>query len=263
MNRITFYLLFFAIPTFGQTPQLVVDLYPGFLSGVFSSGRSALAGNYLYFTAFTSGGNEELWKTDGTAAGTVLVKDINPGSGTSFPKIKTVFKDQVYFTAQEPVTDLELWRTDDVEGAILAAGDPCPNNCSGAFYGTEERLFAEHNGKLYFRLSSAAGGYETWVSDGTVPGTAMFKNIKPGSGDSNPYGFLSFKGNLYFAADTTSEVGTELWVSDGTAAGTRMLKNINTDSYGSSEMGSPVAGDSLFYFWAKKSFSDGPEFLRS
>ena len=33
----------------------------------------------LFFTSFESGSGRELWKSDGTAAGTVLVKDVNPG----------------------------------------------------------------------------------------------------------------------------------------------------------------------------------------
>jgi len=38
----------------------------------------------LYFTAYQLETGVELWKSDGTAGGTVLVKDICPGPGRSF-----------------------------------------------------------------------------------------------------------------------------------------------------------------------------------
>ena len=41
-------------------------------------------GSTAYFTADDGVHGEELWKSDGTAAGTVLVKDINPGSAGSY-----------------------------------------------------------------------------------------------------------------------------------------------------------------------------------
>ncbi|GBF00439.1 hyalin, partial [Microcystis aeruginosa NIES-298] len=43
-------------------------------------------GNTLFFTANDGVNGYELWKSDGTAAGTVLVKDINPGGSWSFPE---------------------------------------------------------------------------------------------------------------------------------------------------------------------------------
>ena len=42
-------------------------------------------GDTLFFTADDGVNGNELWKSDGTEAGTVLVKDINPGSGSSSP----------------------------------------------------------------------------------------------------------------------------------------------------------------------------------
>ena len=40
---------------------------------------------------------EELWRTDGTEAGTRLVKDIWPGSHSSYIKRSIVIDDQMYF----------------------------------------------------------------------------------------------------------------------------------------------------------------------
>ena len=43
-------------------------------------------GRRVYFSATDATHGDELWRSDGTAAGTVLVKDINPGSAGSVPR---------------------------------------------------------------------------------------------------------------------------------------------------------------------------------
>ena len=58
----------------------------------------------LYFTAATDVG-DELWKTDGTESGTVLVADINPGPEDSFPFSMAVFADELYFGALGSIDD--------------------------------------------------------------------------------------------------------------------------------------------------------------
>ena len=60
------------------TAWLVKDIYTGSVSG-FPNYLTPI-GNTLYFSASsTSGSGGELWKSDGTESGTVLVKDINSG----------------------------------------------------------------------------------------------------------------------------------------------------------------------------------------
>src|SRR6476620_7391549 len=63
------------------TPQMVLDIKPGFGSpnGSFPSEIVAI-GSTAYFTAWDGTHGQELWKSNGTADGTVLVKDVRPGS---------------------------------------------------------------------------------------------------------------------------------------------------------------------------------------
>src|SRR4051812_25666491 len=53
----------------------------------------------LFFTADDGASGTELWKSDGTAAGTVLVKDIIPGSASSDPYNLTSVNGRLFFTA--------------------------------------------------------------------------------------------------------------------------------------------------------------------
>lgn len=242
-----------------QMPLLVKDIYPGIFSGVQTTSNAAVVGNTLYFTSRgVTSGDEELWKTDGTAAGTVLAKDINTGSGTSFQKFRAVFNDKLYLTAQTPALGVELWQTDDIEGAILAAGDPCLGLCSGA----SGESFVEYNGKLYFRIESDAFGSELWSTDGDPMNAAILKDIRPGTASGYPTSLIVFNGKMYFSADSTA-IGAELWVSDGTAGGTHLLKDINTNPFQGSEIDIPVVGTNAFYFWAKDNLSAGAEIWKS
>src|SRR6478752_6835130 len=67
--------------TLSLTPQLVLDINTNTLASN-PSGLVAI-GSTAYFTADDGVNGRELWKSNGSAAGTVLVKDINPGSAGS------------------------------------------------------------------------------------------------------------------------------------------------------------------------------------
>src|SRR5205807_5582603 len=79
---------------------------------------------------------------------------------------------------------------------------------------------------------------ELWKSDGTAAGTALVKDINPGSAygfpaSSSPNNLTAVGGTLFFSANDGTN-GKELWKSDGTAAGTVLVKDINpgiADSY--------------------------------
>lgn len=78
------------------------------------------------------------------------------------------------------------------------------------------------NGTLYFVGEDAAHGRELWKSDGTVAGTVLVKDIRPGSLWAEPRELTNVNGTLFFVV--TGASGAELWRSDGTAAGTVLVK---------------------------------------
>ena len=206
-------------------------------------------GGSVYFSATDGTNGYELWKTDGTAAGTVMVKDINANAASSSPSSFAVVGSTLYFNATDATHGAELWKTDGTAGGtvlvadIFTGDDPYNPGSPGSSY--PFRLTAVGN-TLFFVAQDDTHGEELWKSDGTSGGTSMVKNINsfnPGSGEmgSNPNALTAVGNILYFAADDRTH-GSELWRSDGTDAGTYMVKNINptTTAGNSYENGSNI-----------------------
>jgi len=181
----------------------------------------------LYVTADDGTDGTQLWKSDGTAAGTVMVKDINPGSAGSDPAGLTNFNGTLVFSANDGTDGTELWKSDGTAGGTVMVKDINPGSA-----GSYPADLTVVNNSLFFSASDGVHGQELWKSDGTAAGTAMVKDINPGSAGSNPAGLTNVNGTLFFAA-TDGTSGTELWQSDGTAAGTVRVKDINPGSAGS------------------------------
>ena len=151
-----------------------------------------------------------LWKSDGTAAGTVLVSgEAEPLPGLLPPRPRSeVVGGLLFFQAQH-----RLWRTDGTApGTFPVSGESFQPCCS-------QEAFRAFDGRLWFPAFDAAHGWELWVSDGTVEGTRLFADLRPGEPDSQPAGLTVFQGSLYFTAAGADGVG-ELWRTDGTGAGT-------------------------------------------
>jgi len=100
------------------TPRLVKDIWSG-EEGSYPSFRSAI-GDILFFRANDGVSGFELWRTDGTDAGTVLVADLNPGPLSSNPDWLTAVGDTMFFSADDGISGRELWKSDGtVEGTML------------------------------------------------------------------------------------------------------------------------------------------------
>jgi len=94
----------------------------------------------LFFRAYDDVHGYELWKTDGTAMGTVLVKDINPGIADSSPYGLTNINGKLYFGANDGVNGEEIWKSDGTPaGTVLVkdiragAADSVHTLCGGCF----------------------------------------------------------------------------------------------------------------------------------
>lgn len=81
-------------------------------SGGFGFTEAARGAEAIYFAWMDSEHGSELWRTDGTAAGTGLVADLEPGPASSWPWQLRAIGDQVIFRAGTAATGLELWQVD-------------------------------------------------------------------------------------------------------------------------------------------------------
>lgn len=99
---------------------MVKDINPGTGNGIDNSQQIFFAHERLvYFSANNGTNGYELWKSDGTEAGTVMVADINPGAGSSTPDGFEKLNNFVYFSADNGVNGRELWKMSLVPEAIV------------------------------------------------------------------------------------------------------------------------------------------------
>jgi ELWxxDGT repeat protein len=121
-------------------------------------------GDALYFSATDAGGGRELWKTDGTAAGTVRVADVWLGPNGSNPSIVMHANGMLYFLAGDPVAGRELWRSDGTAAGTIRVADLTPGPAGTVIYST-----AVVDDTLYFSATGLAGDHALWKLDLTPP----------------------------------------------------------------------------------------------
>ena len=186
----------------------------------------------LYFSARGGALGQELWKSDGTEAGSVLVKDLSPGIRGSWPYSIVALEATPYFTAGERTHGRELWTSDGTGAGTVVVKDIWPGPRSSS----PQPIVVLREGPVLRHHLSAGHGRELWMSDGTGDGTGMLKDIWSGPAELLPRSISSmWAKNLYFAADDGAH-GQELWMSDRTHAGTTMVKDIWPGSEGSSSI---------------------------
>ncbi len=208
-----------------------------------------------YFAASDDVQGLELWRTDGTPAGTRLLKDIQAGLAGSAPADFTVYNGQIYFAA-EGSGGRELWRTDGTSAGTVRVLDLNP----GAAWSSPLSLEV-YNGLLYFGADDGLNGRQLWRTDGTESGTELFLKVLDNVGDYqrqlNPHSLFVFRNRLHFTApnlngpDFSSTDGVSVSGGDGAIFGyqpynDRLVRDIL------------VVNGTLFYL--KRTSGEGPEF---
>ncbi|MCJ8279168.1 MAG: hypothetical protein MJK14_04315, partial [Rivularia sp. ALOHA_DT_140] len=185
--------------------------------------------------------------TDGTEAGTNLVKDINPGTESSDIADFKFFEDKLYFSAENGESGRELWVTDGTELGTNLFKDI--NKGSKSSNPTNLNVF---NNQLFFTSDDGIKGNEVWVTNGTQDGTQLFIDINQDrqTSMSNSYNAdvvtildeendrLSNVSNLNIVDDKLFFTAISgffeqgLWVTDGTQTGSVELTTISRGSFG-------------------------------
>jgi ELWxxDGT repeat protein len=187
----------------------ISDFVAGPESSVSAPAMAALNGKLL-FSAVDPTAGMELFISDGTAAGTKLLKDINP-SGSSLPHGFVASPSGVLFFTADDGTRNQVWRTDGTAAGTFRI----TNVPKGA------RAYTFTNGRLFMFMHNGIGQDETLaVSDGAAAGngTIIFT------------GFLLHLANVnniaIFSGENDTSGNPQMFRSDGTAGGTSVLANI-------------------------------------
>ena len=185
-------------------------------------GHPAVVGNRIYFAVYNSGlGVYELWKSDGTSGGTVLVKSNGPQNIQNLTKVGNY----LYFSSFDGFVTVGLWKSDGTSGGTTMVKNLNINDTIRT-----PKNFVDFNGVLYFSYDDYSNGEELWKSDGTDAGTVLFKNIRAGNASSSPRNLTVSGSNLFFTANDGTH-GEELWRTDGTLVGTILLADANPNQY--------------------------------
>jgi ELWxxDGT repeat protein len=121
----------------------------------------------------------ELWKSDGTAAGTARVKDLGPDSALIFSQ--ALVGDTLFFVFSTPAHGTELWKSDGTEAGTALVKDIVPGADSA--YPFHLRAVGRH---VFFTATEPTHGTEVWRSDGTEAGTELVVDLTPGPDSDNP-----------------------------------------------------------------------------
>jgi ELWxxDGT repeat protein len=241
------------------TAYLVADVNPAPRVGSYPADVTNVNG-MVFFTANDGSHGRELWRSDGTAAGTQLVKDVNPGPGSG---LSGSFADPgasggtlsgwasdltdaggtLYFLANDgnPADGtVQLWKSNSTWASTVLVKGFNPSNLTGGGGAVPAPLgqITPVDGKVYFVMNDGTRGEELWTTDGTAAGTRLVKDINPGGAGSDPSGLVAVGNTLYFFA--TDSNGTELWKTNGSDLGTVPLKTVSGAD--------PVAVGNTLYF---------------
>ncbi len=203
---------------------LVKDIFPGSFQGPYggyypnSSSPGALTnvGGTLFFAAQDATYGREVWRSDGTAAGTVRL-------GGSGPSNLTNVSGTLFFSAYDSTHGVELWQSNGTSTGTVLVKDIFPGVSKITYYSYFGGLYYEYlpnrsapgnltnvRGLLFFSATDGSHGYELWQSDGTDSGTVLVNDINPGSAPAWPGNLANVNGVLFFAASDGVH-GNELW----------------------------------------------------
>ncbi len=223
----------------------IVDLRQGALGSDAGASLKAALRGVCVFSADDGVSGVELWRSDGTAAGTRQVADLAPGSSSSTPRSPCAIGDRMFFVADGPGVGAELYLTDGSASGTRLVADlwPGPN-------GSVPTGLIAHHGGVYFAADDGSSGRELWFSDGSAAGTRRVADLRPGAASSDPRA-LTVLGTrrVLFVASELAE-GDEPWVSDGTAIGTTRLSAVRPGPLGSGVTAFEVRPDGRVLFVA-------------
>jgi ELWxxDGT repeat protein len=202
-------------------------------------------GSDLYFVADDGINGEAIWKADLSSGSADLVADVSPASTDRLSKLTLVegASPQLVFYNNSLGT---------AGGVYVTDGDQSPLQLSDlrpVELDAEGTMFVVAGGWIYFVADDGTNGTELWKTDGVSQATMVADGV-PGTAGSNPGGLVAFDGQLYFAADTSSDspsgdIGRELFRTDGNTVS--LAADVRPGAESSEPDQMTVAGGDLFF----------------
>ena len=221
--------------------RLVKDIYAGFNKSYIE--KINYIGNKLYFFAESKnslGGSTgyEPWISDGTAAGTKMIKEINPyGSCTIANQTKSYeFKEyngKIYFSASDSIdVNQAVWSYDPSNGNLAkVTKDP-------EGFGNQYNNFNVFNNKLYF--FNGQNSNDITATNGTTNEKIYSSNSITNWSPTNQ--MLEFNNNLYITSDDVF-FGSSILLEVTKSNTVSVLNNLVNDfryAYGMTKIGNSV-----------------------
>ena len=115
----------------------------------------------LYFSANDGINGNELWQSDGTIAGTKIVKNISAAASSNPANLISV-NNTLYFTASDATSGVELWKSDGTDaGTVMINAGTTTGGISPNAASSNPVNLTDVNGTLYFTASDGTNGVGT------------------------------------------------------------------------------------------------------
>ena len=170
------------------------------------------AGGTLFFTAEETPGDTELWKSNGTEAGTLKVGEINAGGSANVGKL-VAFGNRVIFRADNGTNGGEPWISD---GGPIGSGTNMIEDIRTTpvvASGSSQTNMSNIGGTAIFRASDGVGGDELWRIPPPYTDASLIQDLNPGGGISMNDGYLVELGGSAYAGMDTGLLAS-LWRTD-------------------------------------------------
>lgn len=217
--------------------SMIEDSFSG--TNEFEMSDLIVCGDLLYFLANFAGAVKfEPGVTDGTPVGTKLLKDLRAGDSNPF-QIQCVGRKAV-------MANLDFTYTSDGTG---------PGTVSLGLWSDPRVKFGPNKDTslLFFRaVKPGSIGEELYVTDGTLNGTRLVKDIEPSTSvtaESKVNNLVWYRSKLYLTAQNTT-TGPRIWVSDGSTSGTQPLTNMSDGKVVTNPNALTPFGDFIFFLAA-------------
>jgi len=211
------------------------------------------AGTKSYFLANVTTSGQQVWVTDGTAAGTHQVTNIADTNGTS-PALLGLIGTNLIFADYASDNTMQLYLTDGT-----AAGTSTLSSFAQNQYGLVSDSIAL-NGKVYVALNSSLSCCEPdlWATDGTSAGTVRIdSNEGYPTFHLQPSSLEAFGNSVALLTDTENE-GVQLSLVNTTSNALTILETSAGASYGST-----IAAMDGFILYLSGSANSGLELWQS